>query len=158
MRDINFPERGGGFIDIDATDSLLPGAATLWISGFIDVYESGVKLAEPRVVSTRLSLMSDRSFTSYETAFAHVTGPKLAEDTTVVWDQTMSTCCSNIPSSPTIRNFRSNPGSPAWASTWSRSCDFCLPMARSALSNTLAIPAWFIWTHAGIRPRSVLST
>jgi hypothetical protein len=89
MRDINFPERGGGFIDIDATDSLLPGAATLWISGFIDVYEAGVKLPEPRVVATRLALMSDRSFSSFETAFAHVTGPKLAEDTSVVWDQTM---------------------------------------------------------------------
>jgi hypothetical protein len=89
MRDINFPERGGGFIDIDATDSLLPGAATLWISGFIDVYESSAKLPWPRVVSTRLSLISDRSFSSFETAFAHITGPKLAEDTNVVWDQTM---------------------------------------------------------------------
>jgi len=89
MRDINFPDRGGGFIDIDATDELLPDAATLWISGFLDIYESGVKLPKPRVVSTRLSLMSDRSFTSYETAFAHVTGPKLPEDTNIVWDQTM---------------------------------------------------------------------
>jgi len=89
MRDINFPDRGGGFIDIDATDELLPGAATLWISGFIDVYEGDIHLSGPRVVSTRLSLMSDRSFTSYESALAHVTGPKLAEDTNVVWDQTM---------------------------------------------------------------------
>ena len=89
MRDINFPDRGGGYLDVDATDELLPGAATLWISDFIDLYEGDTHLTNPRVVATRLSLMSDRSFTSYETALAHVTGPKLPEDTNVVWDQTM---------------------------------------------------------------------
>ncbi len=90
MRDNNFPDRNGtGFIDIDATDALLPGAAQVWISDFIDVYEGDAQLPRPRIVSTRLALMSDRSFTSYETALAHVTGPKLPEDTSVVWDQTM---------------------------------------------------------------------
>ncbi len=90
MRDINFPDRNGdGFIDIDATDPLLPGAAQVWISDFIDLYEGNVQLTRPRIVATRLALMSDRSFTSYETALAHVTGPKLPEDTSVVWDQTL---------------------------------------------------------------------
>jgi len=90
MRDTNFPDRNGsGFIDIDATDEFLPADAQVWISDFIDLYEGDTKLPRPRIIATRLALMSDRSFTSYETALAHVTGPKLPEDTSVVWDQTM---------------------------------------------------------------------
>jgi len=90
MRDFNFPERGSsGYLDIDATDPMLPDAATLWITHFIDLYENGVRLPQPRIVSTRLGLMSDRSFVSYDAAFAHVTGPKLPEDTNVVWDQAL---------------------------------------------------------------------
>lgn len=90
IRDVNFPERGNsGYLDINGSDALLPDAATLWITNFIDVYENDRKLPPPEIVSTRLALMSDRSFESYEAALAHVTGPKLPEDTSVVWNQTM---------------------------------------------------------------------
>src|ERR1019366_777850 len=88
MRDVDFPARGKeGFLDIERTGPLLPDAATLWISDFIDLYENNTVLPKPRVVETRLSLPSDRSFTSYEEAMAHITGPKL--DTNVFWDQLM---------------------------------------------------------------------
>ena len=39
MRDINFPERGPGYLDLAQVRAVLPGAATLWISDFIEVYE-----------------------------------------------------------------------------------------------------------------------
>jgi uncharacterized membrane-anchored protein YitT (DUF2179 family) len=90
MRDFNFPERGKtGYLDIDGSEAMLEDAATLWITHFIDVYEGSTRLPQPRIVATRLALMSDRSFTSYDTALASVTGPELPEDTTVVWDQTL---------------------------------------------------------------------
>jgi hypothetical protein len=88
MRDIQFPERGG-YLDVEGTGALLPDAATLWISDFIEVYEGDTKLPKARVAATRLSLQSDRSFASYEQALAHITGPPLPEDTKVVWNQTM---------------------------------------------------------------------
>ena len=157
MRDINFPERPGGFIDIDATDSLLPDAATLWISGFIDVYEGAAKLPRPRVVSTRLSLMSDRSFTSYDTAFAHVTGPKLAEDTAVVWDQTMFDVLFEYPIQSDRSEFSIQPRLARLGQHVVTVLRFLLLMVRSGLSNILATPAWFIWIRAGIRPRCGLS-
>jgi len=88
MRDINFPERGtSGYIDINASEQLLPDAAKLWISHFIDLYEGDTRLPEPRIVATRLSLMSNRAFASYDTAIANVTGPKLPETTQDVWNQ-----------------------------------------------------------------------
>ncbi len=88
IRDVNFPERGPGYLDIAATEAMMPDAATLWISDFINLYEGKAQLPKPKVVATRLALESDRSFTSYETAAAHVMGPMLPAETNVVWNQT----------------------------------------------------------------------
>jgi hypothetical protein len=89
IRDINFPERGQGNLDLARVDALLPEAAVVWISDFIEVYEGDAHLAKPLVVETRIALESDRSFASYEQALAHVAGPKLPLETNVVWNQTM---------------------------------------------------------------------
>jgi HupE / UreJ protein len=89
MRDVDFPDRGQGYLDFDRVDPALRECATLWISDFIDVYENDAHLPKPRVVETRLSLESDPSFASYEQALAHVTGPKLTNQTAIFWDQLM---------------------------------------------------------------------
>jgi len=89
MRDILFPQRGPGYLDLERTAPLLPGAAKLWIAGFFEVYEGETLLPNPRVMATRISLPSDFSFGSYETALAHVNGPPLPDSTDVVWDQTL---------------------------------------------------------------------
>lgn len=89
MRDIIFPQRGPGYLDIERTAPLLPGAAKLWIAGFFEVYEGDAVLPNPQVMATRISLPADFSFSSYETALAHVTGPPLPESTDVIWDQAM---------------------------------------------------------------------
>jgi hypothetical protein len=89
MRDILFPQRGPGYLDLERTAPLLPGAAKLWIAGFFETYEGDTLLPNPRVMATRISLSSDFSFSSYETALAHVNGPPLPDSTDVVWDQTL---------------------------------------------------------------------
>jgi len=89
MRDILFPQRGPGYLDLGPTAPLLPGAAKLWIAGFFETYEGEALLPNPRVMATRISLPSDFSFGSYETALAHVTGPPLPDSTDVIWDQTL---------------------------------------------------------------------
>jgi len=89
MRDVNFPERGPGYLDLARASALLPEAATLWIADFIELHEDDTRLSKPQIVATRISLPSDRSFASYEEALAHVTGPLLSNDTNVYWDQTM---------------------------------------------------------------------
>lgn len=89
MRDIIFPQRGPGYLDIERTAPLLPGAAKLWIAGFFEVYESDALLPNPQVIATRISLPSDFSFGSYDTALAHVTGPPLPDSTDVIWDQSL---------------------------------------------------------------------
>jgi hypothetical protein len=91
MRDMDYPKpRGttrGDLMDLGRADSTLRDASTLWLSDFIDVYENGEPLNKPQVVAVRASLPSDRSFTSYEDALAHVTGPPLPAGTEFVWAQ-----------------------------------------------------------------------
>ena len=89
MRDIIFPQRGPGYLDISRTTPLLPGAAKLWIAGFFETYEGDAQLPNPQVMATRISLPSDFSFSSYETALAHITAPPLPDSTDVIWDQSL---------------------------------------------------------------------
>jgi hypothetical protein len=90
VRDVIFPERAGGYLDIEKTTPLLPNLAILWLSDFIDLREGENRLPfRPRVVGARISLESDKSFASYEGAAAHFTTPALPNDTNVVWNQAM---------------------------------------------------------------------
>ena len=89
IRDVDFPNRGPGYLDLARTQPLLADAATLWISDAMEVYEGDTRLPKPRVAATQISLESDRSFASYEQALAHINGAKLAENTDVVWNQVM---------------------------------------------------------------------
>jgi HupE/UreJ protein len=91
MRDMDYPKpRGttrGDLMDLGRAEPTLRDAATLWIGDFLDVYENDEPLGKPQVAAVRAALQSDRSFTSYDEALAHVTGPPLAADTEFVWGQ-----------------------------------------------------------------------
>jgi len=89
MRDIRFPQRDSGLLDIAAADSTLRDAAQIWIANDIDLYENDTRLAEKRVTAVRVALPSDRSFQSFEQAYASVTGPRLPDDTELVWNQAL---------------------------------------------------------------------
>ena len=78
IRDVDFPEQGRGYLDLEKLAPLLPDAATIWISGLTEIYEGDIRLRNPRIMATQISLESDKSFTSYDEALAHVTGPKLS--------------------------------------------------------------------------------
>jgi len=89
MRDVEFPQKGPGYLDLARTGPFLSDAATLWIADAIAIYENDSRLPKPQVLATMVSLESDRSFATYEDALAHVTGAGLPLDTNVVWNQTM---------------------------------------------------------------------
>jgi hypothetical protein len=89
MRDVEFPQRGPGYLDLERVDSILPDAVNLWIAGAMEIYEDGKPLGKPSVVESRVSLESDQSFATYDEALAHVRGPRLTNATNVVWDQVL---------------------------------------------------------------------
>ncbi len=86
-RDVDFPTRGPGYLDLARADASLRDAATLWISDNVGLYEGDARLPDPLVIAVRVSLESERFLQSYDEAIAHVTGPRLAGDTELYWNQ-----------------------------------------------------------------------
>jgi HupE/UreJ protein len=86
-RDVDFPTRGPGYLDLARADAALRDAATLWISDNVELYEADTLLGDPRVIATRVSLESERFFDSYDAALVHITGTRLPVDTELFWNQ-----------------------------------------------------------------------
>src|SRR6059036_977823 len=89
MREVEFPKRGPGFLDLARIDEYLQDAATQWIAQFTDIEEGGTRLPKPEIVAARVSLESDKSFAAYETALDHVRGERLPDNTELYWEQAM---------------------------------------------------------------------
>ena len=89
MRGVDVPRRGAGFLDLARAEPALREAAALWIADNLQLFEERRPLGTPAVVEVRVSLPSDRSFTSYEAALAHVEGARLPDDVHLYWEQGM---------------------------------------------------------------------
>ena len=87
MIEVDIPTRGPGYLDLSHADEALRNATKLHLIDNITVYENGTPLPPPRILYPRVSLASDRSFTSYEQARAHVEGPRLSDDLELYWNQ-----------------------------------------------------------------------
>ena len=89
MRDVEVPEFGPGYLDIEALAPQLPQLATQWIVPFVEIYESSRRLTAPDVAATQISLPSDRSLAGFGQAVEHVSGPKPANAENLVWEQVL---------------------------------------------------------------------
>ena len=89
MRDVNFPLTGPGYLDLTRAEPLLADATKLWLADEIELYEDDARIGAPKIVATRVSLPSDRSFSTYAAALAHTTGEPLARDAQLMWKQAM---------------------------------------------------------------------
>jgi hypothetical protein len=89
IRDVKFPLRGPGYLELGSVQPALRDAAKIWIADYIQLYENDAKLPAGEIVATRVSLPSDRSFESYEQALAGVTGEPLPATVDLPWQQAM---------------------------------------------------------------------
>ncbi len=87
MSDIDVPQREQGYLDLARADDALRNATTIWIAREVALYEEDTRLPVPDLVAVRVSLPSDRSFETYETALAHIEGPPLSEEIDLYWEQ-----------------------------------------------------------------------
>lgn len=110
MRDITFPLRWPGYLDLARTSPELREATRLWIAGPLEITEGGRRLGEPRIAAVRVSLPSDRSFDSWETALAHATGPPLPVETDLVWQQALLDVVLEYPIASDRSEFAIRPG------------------------------------------------
>ncbi len=110
MRDIEFPKRGPGYLDMARVDEYLHDAAQQWISDFTQIEENAVLLPKPQIVSAQVSVESDRSFASYDQAIAHVNGARLPDNIDLYWDQAMLDVLLDYPIASDRSDFSIHPG------------------------------------------------
>lgn len=97
MQDMSFPTAGPGFLDVERADAALRDAALRWLANDLEVYENGNRLPQPQFVAARASIPSDRSFDAFDSARAHVLGPKLPTDTQLIWQQALLDVLFEVP-------------------------------------------------------------
>ena len=110
MRDIEFPKRGPGYLDMARVDEYLHDAAEQWISNFTEIHENDTRLPKPQITDARVSVESDRSFGTFEEALAHVTGPRLPDNLDLYWDQAMLDVLMDYPIQSDRSQFAIHPG------------------------------------------------
>ncbi len=110
MRDMTVPQNPLGYLDLTRVDSVLRDAASLWIADYVELYEGERRLTSPSFVTARVSLPSDRSFDSYETALAHVQGPLLPPETEIYWAQGLLDVLFEYPIESDQSEFAIHPG------------------------------------------------
>jgi hypothetical protein len=87
IRDVEFPEFGPGYLDVERLAPQLTDLAALWVANDVEIYEDGRRLPAPRIAGTQISLQSDRSFASAEAAIAHIGQPLPLNSARLVWSQ-----------------------------------------------------------------------
>ena len=109
MQDNDFPVRGPGYLMIPVADPSLRQSAMSWVAREIEVYENDVRLEGQQLTAVMASLPSDRSFADYDQALAHVLGPKLPDDTEIVWQQAVLDMLFEYPIQSDRSNFSLDP-------------------------------------------------
>jgi hypothetical protein len=85
MRDLDFPERADGTLDMVRVRALLPEAARLWLAEAVALTANGVPMDEARVRATRLALPADRNFDALASAEASFAAPELGDTLAIPW-------------------------------------------------------------------------
>jgi hypothetical protein len=89
MRDIQWPLRGPGYLELGKLETLLRDGTKLWVIDNLKLYEDGAALAAPTIRGVRVSLQSDRAFETYESAMAHFAAAPLPDSMDLAWQQAM---------------------------------------------------------------------
>ncbi|HEY5644341.1 MAG TPA: HupE/UreJ family protein [Pseudomonadales bacterium] len=89
MRDVEFPLRGPGYLDLGRTGPELETAARTWLVNAMNVFADGAALAAPQLEAFRVALPGDRSFDAFATARAAVHGDRLTESVEIYWAQAL---------------------------------------------------------------------
>jgi HupE / UreJ protein len=107
--DVVYPERDNGNLDLARVEPTIRTAVKLWLIENIDLYENDKLLRNSRIDQALIALPSDKSFTSYDAALAHLTGPRLPADTQVYWQQTYVDAMIEYPIQSEQSNFSIHP-------------------------------------------------
>ena len=97
MRDVSFPTRGAGLLDVARAEPTLRDAAQLWIADGLRLRVGDRALAAPQVIAVRAALPSDRAFDSYDDALRAVQESPLPADTDIPVGQVLLDVLLEVP-------------------------------------------------------------
>lgn len=89
MRDLDFPERADGSLDLIAVRPLLVDAARLWVAEAVTIHADGAPAGAGRVRAARIALPDDRRFASWESARRAFAAPPLGDSVRIPWRQAL---------------------------------------------------------------------
>ncbi|HEX7938912.1 MAG TPA: HupE/UreJ family protein, partial [Gemmatimonadaceae bacterium] len=89
MRDMNWPEKELGYLDLPKASPMARDAAQLWIVDYLQVYENGALIPNVKVAATRISIPSEKTFGSYDAALAATTGEPVPASVDIPWKQAL---------------------------------------------------------------------
>lgn len=89
MRDLDFPERADGSLDLTRVRGLLDDAARTWLAPFVLLYADGDVLPPGRLAAARIATPDDRSFEAFASAEASFGAAALGDSLTLPWRQAL---------------------------------------------------------------------
>jgi hypothetical protein len=87
LTEIQFPLRGQGYLDLASADGALQDAANVYITDSVRFFANGRDLGRPELAKIRIAHAGDKSFVEFNSALAHLNGPKLADTEDIYWKQ-----------------------------------------------------------------------
>lgn len=138
--EISFPLRGPGFLQFSEADFALRDAAQVYITESIKFFENGEPLLDKELIATRVSLPSDRSFTSFDEAIANVMSPALEDGVNLFWRQGVLDVLVTYPIQSESSDFWINPELGTLSNETTTVLKFLIPNGAERAFNLVGNP------------------
>lgn len=140
LSEISFPLRGPGYLQFSEAEFALNDAARVYITESIHLFENGVELTGKELQATRVSLPSNRSFTSFEEALANVRSPPLDDSVNLFWRQGLLDVLVSYPIQSEQSTFSIEPELGTLADETTSVVRFLLPSGAERVFNYVGNP------------------
>jgi hypothetical protein len=138
--EISFPLRGPGFLQFSEADFALRDAAQVYITESIQFFENGEPLVDKELRATRVSLPSNRSFTSFDEAVANVMSPALEDGVNLFWKQGVLDVLVTYPIQSESSDFWINPELGTLSNETTTVLKFLVPSGAERAFNLVGNP------------------
>lgn len=138
--EISFPLRGPGYIQYSEAEFALNDAARVYITESMHFYENGEELTEKQLEAVRVSLPSNRSFTTYEDALENILSPPLDDSVDLFWRQGVLDVMVTYPIESDQSEFSVNPELGTLSNQTTTVLRFLVPTGAERVFNYLGNP------------------
>jgi hypothetical protein len=155
LGEISFPLRGPGYLQFSEAEFALNDSARVYITESMHFYENDIELTEKTLRTTRVSLPSNRSFTSYEEALDNIQSPPLDDSVDLFWRQGLLDVLVTYPIQSDQSDFSVNPQLATLSDNTTTVLRFLVPGGAERVFNYLGNPGVVVldprWHQAALR-------